>query len=625
MKPVGEVRYRAPYIMETQDGKGLRVGGRWLVTCRPHVMIRLKRVFEGVRKEELNVAALSDTPRNAYDLRWFLSAYPMTLDAATQTVLDAKCKQHEDRVAMVEQALSADFVPQAFPMAKPPRDYQAREAELCLRSPGAGILVLDEVGLGKTITAATLFSDPRTRPALYVTQTHLPPQMKEKFEEFVPGLAVHIIKKGTPYDLTDGPRGVKVRFPDIIIISYSKLYGWYETLAPLVKSVVFDEVQELRNGRATDKGMAAAQLSEAVTYRMGLTATPIHNYGGEMYPVVDVLAPGALGEEGEFHREWCTKFGDHYKIKEPKAFGEWLRAEGIAIRHTRREVGRELPKCEPIPYMVESNLDALKSVEAQAQELARTILASGGVTNFDRMQAAGELDMRLRQATGIAKAPYVAAFVRMLVEGGEKVLLFGWHHAVYDIWMSKLYDLNPVLYTGEQTPAQKEKAKRAFVEGDSKVMIMSLRSGSGVDGIQDVCNHVVFGELDWSPTVHIQCIGRLNRDRSDGKPNEAVAAFFLLSDHGSDPVIADVLQIKKMQLEGVTDPDADLVEKLEIDPDRMKKLAEACLSAAEVKRLQGIVPKFTVIPGDAKPEPEEVPPVELEHGPFYKPPEEQDS
>src|SRR5579884_3848269 len=41
---------------------------------------------------------------------------------------------------------------------------------------------------------------------------------------------------------------------------------------------------------------------------------------------------------------------------------------------------------------------------------------------------------------------------------------------------------------------------------------MSLRSGAGLDGLQEDCTVGVFGELDWSPEQHRQCIGRLDRD-----------------------------------------------------------------------------------------------------------------
>lgn len=51
----------------------------------------------------------------------------------------------------------------------------------------------------------------------------------------------------------------------------------------------------------------------------------------------------------------------------------------------------------------------------------------------------------------------------------------------------------------------------------------------------------MFGELDWSPGVHDQCIGRLDRD---GQIKQ-ISAYYLLADSGSDPIISDVLGIKK--------------------------------------------------------------------------------
>lgn len=54
-------------------------------------------------------------------------------------------------------------------------------------------------------------------------------------------------------------------------------------------------------------------------------------------------------------------------------------------------------------------------------------------------------------------------------------------------------------------------------------------------------------------------------------------AYFLLADEGSDPVVADVLGIKKGQIEGVRDPEADPIEDLASDPDRIKRLAEEYL------------------------------------------------
>lgn len=102
---------------------------------------------------------------------------------------------------------------------------------------------------------------------------------------------------------------------------------------------------------------------------------------------------------------------------------------------------------------------------------------------------------------------------------------------------------------------------------------MSLRSGAGLDGLQSVSRTVVFGELDWAYGVHEQAEGRVHRDGQ----KDPVMAYYLTASAGSDPVVMDALGIKRGQLEGIRDPNAALVQKLQTDPDRIKRLAEAYL------------------------------------------------
>jgi hypothetical protein len=91
---------------------------------------------------------------------------------------------------------------------------------------------------------------------------------------------------------------------------------------------------------------------------------------------------------------------------------------------------------------------------------------------------------------------------------------------------------------------------------------MSLRSGAGLDGLQEVCNTVVFGELDWSPKVMDQLAGRVHRD---GQGNN-VTAFYLVTDDGSDPIVATILGIKDAQATAITDPGL-MNELAEVPPD----------------------------------------------------------
>lgn len=560
-------------------------GDIWHVHAEPHVMMKARRVFtRAVLKH--GTMELRDSEEICKDLLWFMERYPLSMEIEHRAHMMESAKQYDVRADTFAGILSGRKEPKEFELALPPRQYQRVAADLALRV--KGLLIADELGIGKTLMAIAMLTDPRTRPALVVTMTHLPKQWEREIAKFAPKLTTHIIKKGTPYDIVNKkpPKGqlslIEPEFPDVLIINYHKLQGWRNTLAGIMRSVVFDEVQELRRDES-DKYKAAEHIAHAAAFRVGLSATPIYNYGSEFYTVVNVLRPDALGTRTEFVREWCGGVQDmqgRSKISEPKAFGTYLREQGIMIRRTRRDVGRELPALTRTPHYVDSDVKALDKVRSSVVDLARFLLERQGST-FDRMKAGGELDYKLRQATGLAKAPFVAEFVRMIAESGEKVVLYGWHHAVYKIWEDRLKGFCKVaFYTGDESPTQKDKARSDFIEGDTQILIMSLRAGAGLDGLQGVCRTVVFGELDWSPGVHEQCIGRVYRD---GQP-DPVVAYFLVSEEGSDPVIADVLGLKKSQIEGVRDPDAELIEKSEAPEHGIRRLAES------VMRSQGIDP-----------------------------------
>ena len=220
---------------------------------------------------------------------------------------------------------------------------------------------------------------------------------------------------------------------------------------------------------------------------------------------------------------------------------------------------------------VEADQAALDRIEDAAASLAERYLSSATQTGLARAQAAEALDGLVRQATGLAKAASVAGFVRLLVESGERVLLYGWHHSVYDAWIRGLFGLRVVKFTGEETSVEKAKAAADFINGKLDVLIMSLRSGAGLDGLQEASSVLVFGELDWSPGVHEQCIGRLARD-GQGK---SVLAYYLVTDQGSDPIILDVLGVKREQVEGINDPKGAVLHVVQSDVSRMRKLAES--------------------------------------------------
>jgi hypothetical protein len=428
------------------------------------------------------------------------------------------------------------------------------------------LIILDDVGLGKTYEGLGLALMENSLPLVIVCQPHLQSQWLEKAEEFI-DLNVHGVKGNTPYDL---PKS------DIYIFKYTQLSGWVDVLtAGWVRAVAFDEVQELRHGTTTGKGVGAEKLCGAVRnvdgYIAGLTATLIYNYGAEAFNVANMLRPGVLGTRDQFMREYCDMSSGKGVVKDPDALGSFLQEALMVLRRTKHDVGQEAKQRKPDLHWVDPDQKAIKDSEELAQSLAITAL-TGSFTEAG--VASREFDMRLREMTGISKAYETAAFVRMFIESGQPVVLFAWHREFYEIVNRELADLKPAMYTGSETAVQKERSKKAFINGETDLLIMSLRSGAGADGIQYRSSTAIFGELDFSPQVHKQCIGRLDRD---GQP-DPVYAYYVVTNYGSDPVLIDVLGLKQSQSDGIHDPGVS-GEAEQGDPDRIKRMARAYLKA----------------------------------------------
>lgn len=561
----------------------------WAITAAPSVMLRLRRLFQGTDRAGKTIH-VADTLEACRDLAWVCERWPLDVDPADHAF--DRARRHRDSESAIERILAAEYVPRAVSLAVEPREYQRIAADLALVT--RGLLLADDLGIGKTASAICVLVNAEVRPALVVTLTHLPRQWEAELKKFAPQLRVHRIRDGALYDLASwgGKRrkagqlelaGAGAQLPDVIVTSYSKLAKWADALSGVVRSVVFDEVQELRHEKTgqfpSQRYAAARQIGEAAELRMGLSATPIYNNGGEIFSVLGALNPGALGTWREFAATWChAENADRAKanLRDPREFGAWAREQGYMLRRTRSDVGRELPPITRAIHHVDVEQQPLTAIEGRAAELAKIILAEGGA-GVDKMNASGELDWKLRQATGLAKAPFVADFVRMLAESGETVLVYAWHHVVYDVLEERLRDLGVVRFTGEESSAHKARSLEAFKAGASRILLMSLRAGAGVDGLQHTCRTVVFAELDWSPGVHEQALGRVARDGQ----KDPVVGYYLVADQGSDPIVADVLGVKTVQVDGIRDPDAAVLGTPQMDPHHVRKLAERYLAKKE--------------------------------------------
>lgn len=574
----------------------------WELDAVPHVMMRVRRIFPRADATRRGPLLLKDTPEVAVDLEWLLDRFPMRTGDATRQYLEERAetaRETERRVADILGGAPPVFDGELLEPARPARVYQQQAADVAFVT--GQVVIVDDVGLGKTMTAQLMLQHPETLPALFVTLTHLPKQMLGELGKTFPTLTGHILRAGEPYDPFDGT-SVRGPVPQVLFTSYSKLARWQDVLAGRVRTVIYDEVQELRRvgpslDRPSYRYTAATHIARKAQWRVGLTATPVYNYADEIHTVFDVVAPDSLGTRAEFLREWSgTSKGNNAVIRDAGPLGQYLRDQGLMLRRTRTDVGRELTEPVQVEQPVDTDHDAIAKAVEEIAGIAQLVLSTNEADARDRFKAAGELDWKLRHATGVAKAPYVAAFVRLLLESEQRVVLYGWHRDVYAVWLAALRDYAPALYTGSESVSRKADSVQRFLDDDDpcRVLILSLRSGAGLDGLQQAASVCVFGELDWSPGVHEQCIGRLWRDGQDG----TVVAYYMVSDDGADPLMIEALGVKQSQAEAIRNPDKALVGRV-VDPDRLRTLAAQVLERAKstpaVDPHQPALPRLTLV------------------------------
>ncbi|HBV97420.1 MAG: helicase SNF2 [Peptococcaceae bacterium BICA1-7] len=541
-----------PVYLTTPGNPGRTYGslrfenGSWVIEGEPCVVELAKRLFPGCEGRGRGVARFRANKRTDGDLNWLMLRYPLTI--IDRDLWDKSLVKVIEHLTEREQILNsprritpgAEFIGELKPF---------QQEGLAFLIHNKRTLLADEMGLGKTVQALAYLSQTKAFPALIIVPPHLMRNWEKEIKRFVklphlPGKmqslfdeecesTIHVIKGLKPYNLPAA---------NIYITHYLLLRGWKNELpARGFKAVIFDEIQELRH-RQTEKYSAASLVSDSCESVIGLSGTPIYNRGGEIWNVMNIIEYHCLSDWEAFTREWCHGYGSD-TVVDPGLLGDYLKREGLLLRRTKDQVLKELPPKRRVVQTVDFDTGLYGELIQGAMDKAMVYDTIKEFTERGRIKR--EIENEGRQAIGIAKAAHVATFVKMLLEAGEKVLLFAYHHAVHDIYMEELKEYDPVKITGKETGKQKDEAVEAFMGGKTPVCIISLRAASGLN--LQAANCVVFGELDWSPAIHSQAEDRPHRIGQE----DSVLCYYLVAESGTDEAIQEALGLKVSQFIGL--------------------------------------------------------------------------
>lgn len=465
----------------------------------------------------------------------------------------------KDKLHDITKEIDASWATTSQAHIKCPADkelwpFQKADIEYALRR--SNTLVGDQPGLGKTPIGICFANEISAKRVLVICPASIRLQWMRRIQEWTTmgwDYYVHIISNGKrgvhpnaawticSYDLTRN---------EAIAAALAK--GTYDLL-------ILDEAHYLKtpDARRTQAifGGARKQLCTPLASRCGailaLTGTPLPNRPREAFTLARGLCYDAIdwASEDDFKQRYNPSLKRDFVDPETgktKVFIDErtgrhaelqnrLRAH-FMTRHLKRDVMPQLKMPVYDIIQMEETGPVLAALKAESLlDIDPEQLEGADIS------ALGHVSV-VRKQMGIALAPQVADYVKMLLDGGEeKIVLFAWHIEVLSIIERALVEYGVVRVDGRTGPKLKERLVNEFIKNpDIQVIIGNVLSlGIGTDGLQLVSNHALIAEPSWTPGENIQCFDRLDRG---GQTRTVQGEIFVAPNSFAERILASALR-----------------------------------------------------------------------------------
>ena len=440
-------------------------------------------------------------------------------------------------------------------------NFQKEGLDFLLKSSGNALLA-DEMGLGKTVqTLSYVATEKQTFPVLVVAPLVTLNNWEREISKFMKKKSRNgriIESESSTSTIIRTGKSKDLPVTDFYIINYELLYKRLSDLSKLnIRTIVCDEVHNLRS-KTTQKYKAVKKLAAlpSLSYRIGLSGTPIFNRGSEIWPIVDILRPGLLGSFKEFCEYFCyvNDKGKAIVLENKRASLRNELQKHVMLRRKKSDVLKELKDKVRYKEVIDADTDyyfgELGKIWTKLEEEQKN-----AETAFDKSASYQRAIQSERQIAGVAKLPHVINFVKNIMEIEESVVVFCHHKVIHKLLHDSLEEFSPVSIIGGQSDKFRQDQIDKFQRGESKLMIAGLRAGNvGINLTR--AKYVIFAELDWSPAIHRQAEDRLHRI---GQKN-TVFAYYLIGNGTLDDHVANILVDKSYEIDSIMDETADTYE-----------------------------------------------------------------
>ena len=429
-----------------------------------------------------------------------------------------------------------------------------------------GALIADEMGSGKTVQAvqALRLADPPVLPLLVIAPNSMKYTWRAELERWWPELPPDrvVVADGGAAARRRTLAAVAAGEADVLVINWEAIWR-HSRLAPYGSqalteeertpkelnaipwaAVIADEAHRAMSTKTKQtRALWAIGAGSAVRYRLALTGTPLEKAPDQLWPQLRFIAPADWPSRVKFIDRYCAQafspFGLEVIGLKPETQEEFWRVAGARL--IRRPKEAILPGLPPKRRQVRL-LDMPARQAAAYRQLERSYLATlesgADLVALDPLSQATYLSM-LASATGadvtVATDPSgrpttsltlgepsckIDALLELVEEAGDVPLAaFAESRQLLELADARLRQagIPAALFTGGQTPREREAALVAFRAGQVRVLLLTY--GAGAEGITLTTGNVaVFLQRSWSAIKNRQAEDRVHRPGAEVHP-----------------------------------------------------------------------------------------------------------
>lgn len=318
----------------------------------------------------------------------------------------------------------------------------------------------------------------------------------------------------------------------------------YDERIRLFRSVIIDESHKCKSSK-TQQSKFMEGICKGKRWVFALTGTPVVNDNTDLIQQLRIL--DRLNEFGGY-----TSFVDRYcdgpKMSSNVRELNYRLWQSCFFRREKQKVLTQLP--DKMRQYITCDISNRKEYTDAENDLVGYLRQYRNASDAKIAKSMrGEVMVRmntLKQVAAKGKIKAVSEFVRDIIGGGEKLILFAYLKEVVDALKKEFPDA--VTVTGSDNIKQKQNAVDRF-QNDPECRLIILNYKSGGTGLTlTASSRVAFIEFPWT---YADCQQAEDRAHRNGQKN-AVNCYYFLGDKTIDRYLYHIIQTKKQIADGVT-------------------------------------------------------------------------